>query len=307
MRNSKSHKNISQNNKTKPPTPNTSQLPAPMALKLMRLGFRLGGRILPNTVGGIAYKLWFTPTRFKMPAREKAAFTSAKVAAHKINNNEIVTFSWGHEKANRPLILLIHGWSGRGTQMGSFVQPLLDAGYRILSFDAPAHGKSSGKQTTIYEVADVIVDLQKHYGGIEAAITHSFGGPCISAAMQRGFLTNRIVSISPPATTRGLVEKFNTALHLPKKAAQRMTQLIEKKYGKSIWDDISMVNTIKNVTIPGLVIHDKNDNDIPCHEGEAVAQAWKNAKFMKTSGLGHRRILRDSEVIKMSVAFIEDK
>lgn len=305
MRNDKIPTETSQN-KAKPLTPNTNQLPAPMALKILRLGFRLAGNILPNTAGNFAYKLWFTPTRFKTPTREKKVLDSAKINKHQIGNNEIVTFNWGQENANQPLILLAHGWSGRGTQMGPFVQPLLDAGYRILSFDAPAHGKSSGERTNIYEVADVIVQLQKHYGNIDAAITHSFGGPCIAVALQRGFTTNRIVSISPPATARGLAEKFNHALQVPRKAAEKMTQLIEKEYGQDIWEEISMVNTIKGISIPGLVIHDNNDNDIPWQEGEAVAQAWDNAQFIKTSGLGHRRILRDPSVIKQSVAFIKN-
>ena len=284
---------------------NTLQPPVPIAVKLLRLGFRLGGQIMPTTAGNIAYKLWFTPTRFNTPEREKEALASAKIATHQISGDEIVTFSWGQEKTDRPLVLLVHGWSGRGTQLGPFVQPLLDAGYRVLSFDAPAHGKSSGKQTNIYEVADVLVELQKHYGEINAVITHSFGGPCIAAAMQRGFVTNRIVSIAPPATTRGLVKKFNDALHVPKKAAEIMMQLTEKKYGKNIWEEISMVNSIKDAIVPGLVIHDSDDNDIPWQEGEAIAQAWDNAQFIKTSGLGHRRILRDSDVIETSVAFIK--
>lgn len=289
------------------PTIKKSALPVPIAFKLLRLSFRIGGRLSPTIAGRLAYKLWFTPTRFKLPAREKIALDSAKLSNHQIAKNNIITFSWGNENPDTPLVLLVHGWSGRGTQLGSFVQPLLDAGYRVLSFDAPAHGKSSGKQTSLYEFADVILALQKHYGDIHAAITHSFGGPCIANAIQHGFKTNRIVSISPPATTKGLVEKFNDALHLPKKTREKMIQHIENTYSKNIWEEISMVNSIKGATIPSLLIHDTNDTDIPWQEGEAVAHAWNNAKFIKTSGLGHRRILRDDFVIKTAVAYIKEK
>jgi esterase/lipase len=302
MENVKSRTNTPQ---TSPDKTSSTQMAVPMTIKLMRLGFRLGGHLMPNTTADIAYKLWFTPTRFNTPEREKEALASAKIATHQIDGDEIVTFSWGQERTDRPLVLLVHGWSGRGTQLGPFVQPLLDAGYRVLSFDAPAHGKSSGKQTNIYETADVLVALQKHYGEINAVITHSFGGPCIATAMQRGFITNRIVSISPPATMIGLVEKFTEALHIPKKVTQIVVALAEKKYGKNIWEEISMVNSIKDAIAPGLVIHDSDDNDIPWQEGEAIAQAWDNAQFIKTSGLGHRRILRDADIIETSVAFIK--
>ncbi len=197
------------------------QIKTPLALKLLQLGFRIGGRLSPGIAGNIAYKLWFTPPRYKTPEREKTTLASADIKTHRIDDNDIVTFSWGQDNTNKPLVLLVHGWSGRGTQLGSFVQPLLDAGYRVLSFDAPAHGKSSGKQTNLYEVADVIVALQQHYGDIDSVITHSFGGPCIAVAMQRGFNTNKVVSICPPATTKGLVEKFNNTLCLPNKSSRQ--------------------------------------------------------------------------------------
>lgn len=285
---------------------NKKQLAEPMALKLLRLGFRIGGHLSPATAGKFAYKLWFMPTRIKTPNRELDALNSAKLSTHRIADNDIVTFSWGQENLEKPLVLLVHGWSGRGTQLGSFVQPLLDAGYRVLSFDAPAHGKSSGKQTNLYEIADVMLALQKHYGDIDAVITHSFGGPCLATAMQRGFTTNRIVSICPPATTKGLVEKFNSALRVPKKASKKMMLQIEETFGKNIWHDISMINTVKGNQTPSLLIHDNNDTDIPWQEGEAVAQAWNNTQFIKTSGLGHRRILRDDFVIESAVSYIND-
>lgn len=296
--------------KSPPTTSSTNKKaasPLPLAFKLLRLSFRLGGRLAPNIAGRFAAKLWLTPPRFKLPAREKITLDSAKLSHHQIAGNNIVSFSWGNENPDTPLVLLVHGWSGRGTQLGSFVQPLLDAGYRVLSFDAPAHGKSSGKQTSLYEFADVILALQKHYGDIHAAITHSFGGPCIAHAIQRGFKTSRIVSISPPATMKGLVEKFTDALYLPEQTSKKMLQHIENAYSKNIWEELSMVNSIQGVTIPGLLIHDTNDTDIPWQEGEAIAHAWHDAKFIKTSGLGHRRILRDDFVIKTAVAYIKEK
>jgi len=288
-----------------PATANKKPLPVPMTLKLLRLGFRIGGRLSPTTAGRIAYKLWFTPGRFKTPAREKEALLTAEIATHQIDQNSIITYSWGDVNSANPLVLLVHGWSGRGTQLGTFVQPLINAGYRLLSFDAPAHGKSSGKQTNLYEVADVILALQKHYGDIYSVITHSFGGPCIATALQRGFTTNRIVSISPPATTKGLVEKFNSTLQVPEKAGKKMMHQIESTFGRNIWQDISMVNTVKGATIEGLLIHDSDDTDIPWQEGKAVSDAWNSARFIKTSGLGHRRILRDDFVIKTAVDFIK--
>lgn len=278
--------------------------PLPLILRLIRLGFRVGGTISPKLAGRVAYELWFTPTRFPTPSSEKAVLESAEIEFHGINRQTIATYSWGQ---SGPSVLLVHGWSGRGTQLGAFVEPLINAGFRVLSFDCPAHGMSSGKQTTLYEIADVILALNDKYGPFDSVITHSFGGPCLAVAMQRGLNTSSAVSISPPARVTALVEKFADTLAIPEKAVKDFVQRFERAFGKNILELASMHNIVPELDMPAMVIHDEDDADIPWHEGLAVAQAWKNASFMKTTGLGHRRILRDASTIEAAVDFVKSK
>ena len=278
--------------------------PVPLMLRLIRLGFRIGGTISPKLAGRAAYKLWFTPTRFSTPASEQDTLKSAEMMYRKINGMSIATYHWGQ---SGPAVLLVHGWSGRGTQLGAFVEPLIDAGFRVLSFDAPAHGSSSGKQTTLYEIADVMLALNAQYGPFDSVITHSFGGPCLAVAIQRGLKTSSVVSISPPARVAALVEKFADTLAIPEKAVKDFVQRFEDRFGKNIFEQASMVNNVRELDVPALVVHDEDDADIPWRDGQAVAQAWKNAIFIKTRTLGHRRILRDALIIKTAVDFIKSK
>lgn len=287
-----------------PPSSHPIQLPVPTVLKLLRIGFRIGGRVSPMLAGRIAYALWFKPTRSKAPAGEQKYLESARIEQLDIHPHTITTYAWGQ---SGPVVLLVHGWSGRGTQLGAFAKPLLDAGYRVIAFDAPAHGKSSGKKTNIYEIADVIVSLQHHYGEFDSIITHSFGGPSTALALNRGLKTKRMVSISPPATTRWLVDKFLSVLRIPERAGLNMMKRFETEFGSNIWEDVSMINAIKDVTVPGLLIHDSNDEDVPFQNGQAVADAWTSASFIKTTGLGHRRILRDKTVIDSVVRFVNER
>lgn len=274
----------------------------PPILRLLRLGFRIGSVISPRLTGCAAFRLWITPPRFKVPESELEALTSAKIENLAINDHRITTYLWGDSAAT---VLLVHGWSGRGTQLGSFVAPLLKSGYRVLSFDAPAHGKSSGKQTNIYEIADTILALNEKYGPFDSAITHSFGGPCLAIAIQKGTTISSVVNISPPAETSGLVHKFASALKINGNVEKELMRCIENKYGEDIWQETSMENNVRDLDIPALVIHDVDDIDVPWHEGQAIAQAWSNVRFIKTSKLGHRRILRDPMTIKTSVEFIQ--
>jgi len=281
--------------------------PEPMILKLFQLAFAIGSRLSPKITSRFAYRLWRTSPRFKTPASERSALESAIVEFHQIKNHRIATYMWGRSKpVAKPTVLLVHGWSGRGTQLGSFVEPLLDAGYRVLSFDAPAHGQSSGKQTIIYEIADVILALQKIYGEFDSVITHSFGGPCTAMAIKNGLKIKRFVAICPPATIMGLVTKFISAMHINEKTGAELIRHIEKNFGSHIWQELSMITLVENLATPGFVIHDTHDVDIPWEEGQAVTQAWNNATFKITNNLGHRRILRDDDVIASAVSFISD-
>ena len=283
-----------------PDTP--SAKPTPLILKLLGIAFRLGGKIAPKITGCIAYKLWVSPPRFKIPNSELDALKTAEIKTQDINGHAITTFGWGK---SGPTILLVHGWSGRGTQMGALAKSLVESGYRVLSFDAPAHGSSSGKQTNIYEISDTILGLDKIYGPFESVITHSFGGPCFAIATKKGLKTSRVVNISPPSTTAGLVKKFTLALSIPEKAENALMRCIESKFGKDVWHDTSMENNVRNLNLPAMVIHDADDMDVPLHEGETIAKAWNNVSFIQTNKLGHRRILRDPETIKNAVEFIK--
>jgi pimeloyl-ACP methyl ester carboxylesterase len=71
-----------------------------------------------------------------------------------------------------------------------------------------------------------------------------------------------------------------------------------------MWTRFSVQNMTRSVGLPALIIHDQDDRDIPWREGEAVARAWPHARFQRTEGLGHRRILRDPEVIDCVVRFL---
>ncbi len=285
-----------------PPRRRKSRTTTPLILRMLRLVFQTGGYIAPGLTGRLACKLWYKTSRFPLPAGEKRALQEAEVEFREINGSSIATYAWGSAGA---VVLLIHGWNGRATQLAPFVKPLLKAGFRVLAFDAPAHGKSTGNRTTIYEIADAIAELNKHHGPFHAVITHSFGGPSLALAMKQGFSAERIVCLCPPATAAGLVDKFAHTLHISDKTIRVMKRLIEERFGENVWSDVAMVNNVVEQSVPALIIHDEDDNDVPWQEGYAVSQAWPGSRFIKTSQLGHHRILRDKTTIQTVADFID--
>ena len=201
-------------------------------------------------------------------------------------------------------VLFIHGWSGRGTQAVHLMQPLIDSGYRVISYDGPAHGETAGRQTSMLEISDVILALSEHYGPFHCTITHSFGGMILAYSIALGFNTASAVCICPPATIESILHNFQHALMIPDKVLAVMKDLLYTNYGSDLERRVSTLSNVRTLSIPALVIHDNGDTDIPWEDGRAVAKAWPGAKFMLTHGLGHRRILRDPAVVSAISEFI---
>jgi pimeloyl-ACP methyl ester carboxylesterase len=48
---------------------------------------------------------------------------------------------------------------------------------------------------------------------------------------------------------------------------------------------------------PTLVVHDRDDKEVPYRVGAAVAEAWPESELLTTTGLGHQRILTADHVL----------
>ena len=276
----------------------------PLILRLLRMYFRIVGRLMPAAAARKAYKLWFKTRRFAEPQRETRwlKLSTQKLIEHA--HGPLSVNQWG-EKG--PTVLLLHGWNGRGSQMGAFAAPLVEAGYRVVAYDLPAHGRSPGNSTNIFKAIETLEAVAEIYGPIHAVIAHSFGGMVTALALKKGLQAERVVCIGTPGSLQWLFKNFVSYLTIPKTVLVRLNQMIDAEFGADIWDRLSVIDASRQLTTPALFIHDEFDADVDWKEAEKITEFWKEAQFMKTSGLGHRRILRDPEVVSAVVSFIERK
>jgi len=280
---------------TPPPT-----RPAPFGVRLLRLAIRLLAPISPSLAARWAYRLWFRTRRYPEPPQEKAWRETAQTLAVEHRGRALAVHAWGAG----PTVLLIHGWNGRGTQLGAFMPALVAAGFRVVAFDAPAHGRSPGHDTNIPEIYEAIQAVTRVCGPVRAVIGHSFGVAGALYAVRQGLTVERVVAIAPPASMQELARRFCAALGLRGAAQAEFYRRLEARFGADLWERFSPAALARLLDLPGLVVHDQDDTDVPWQEGAAVAQAWPGAQFIRTAGLGHRRILRDPEVIARVTAFI---
>jgi pimeloyl-ACP methyl ester carboxylesterase len=279
----------------------------PLGLLFLRFMYSTAGPVFPGFFGKLAYQQWFTTARYKTPAYELPALDSAVNKTLDVNGLAVAVYSWQDKTVvPRATLLFIHGWTGRGTQIASYIKPLNSIGYRVISFDGPAHGKTPGKQTSILEFTDVVLALDKLYGPFDAAITHSFGGMVLAYAMSLGLKVDRAACVSPPKNFQVLIDNFQRVLALPDSVIKILLRKTYASHGQVTRDAVDTVNNVKKLKCKGLIIHDEDDAEISWHSSEEIARAWPGAHFLKTKGLGHRRIIHDSNVISNIVDFLND-
>lgn len=276
--------------------------PVPPALRFMRFMFATLGPFFPGLMGRWACRLWFRTRRFPESAAGKRIARSAQHDTLLVDNIPIALYTWG----TGPVVLFVHGWSGRGSQVTAFVEPLTAAGFQVVAVDAPGHGETPGDSTNILECAAVLQAVGAHYGPVYAVLTHSFGGMVLAYALNQGMSVERVVSISAPAQVEYLMEGFARTLAIPEIVIAEMQKIIDQRFTGSLWERLSTVHNVQNLAVPALIIHDKDDVSVSWQQGRMIADAWPGARFMKTSGLGHGRILRDRQVVKAAVEFISE-
>lgn len=85
-----------------------------------------------------------------------------------------------------------------------------------------------------------------------------------------------------------------------------LRQEIEKLFGASVWKDIALDNLAQRVELPTLIVHDREDYQVPFEDVRGLADGWPSARFEVTEGLGHTRILREPAVVKLAVSHLRE-
>lgn len=282
------------NTKTLPPS-----MVIPRAVKRFAKSIQF---INPKLAMRFADKLFRTPVAFQIPEREKMMWKSAQKKRIKINslNIEIDVLSYGYSTKK---VLLVHGWSGRSTQLFMVADKLLEKGYMVISFDAPAHGKSEGKQTSLPEFLEVIKQLNTDFGPFESAVGHSLGGMALYNSAH--FLQLKsFVTIGAGNKISTIIKRFNENLGLKPKTGVLLKEYYNTIFNKDV-DSLASYQHCNAIKIPVLVIHDTQDGDVSVSCAKNIRQNLEKGSLLLTQGLGHTKILRDKYTMNRVVDFIK--
>ena len=284
----------------------------------LRALFRGITPVSPAAAAALAMALFRRPPRHRDTEEERTALARAERLPVSLDGRLVAAWRWGQG----PAVLLVHGWGSRGSRLVSFVAPLTEAGYSVVAFDAPGHGASAGRLSSLPQFISVIQAVARELGdngesgsGCRSAgpvpatfsgiVAHSMGAAATTLAMSRGLRAGRVVFLAPAVDPIGYTERFAEMVGLTPDILDRMRRSIERRFGQS-WDDLEVLRPAATMTAPLLVFHDRDDRDVEWSNGQAIAGAWPGAELVTTTGLGHRRIVHDPAVVSRAVAFLAE-
>jgi pimeloyl-ACP methyl ester carboxylesterase len=206
---------------------------------------------------------------------------------------ELPLWSWGDPE--RPAVLLVHGWSGRGSQLGAFVAPLVEAGWRVVTCDLPAHGDATGRSThgvQLSRAVRVVAESERP----TTVIAHSLGGIAATIAVHDGLALEHLILLAAPADVDFVTGYFLAASGFGVDLAPRVQRRIEKRVGR-LYAEMRCEELLPAKPPRLVVIQDRGDIHVPLAHVDRWRAAWPDATVWITEHLGHFRLLSSGEVV----------
>jgi pimeloyl-ACP methyl ester carboxylesterase len=267
---------------------------------MLRTAFRTVGSVAPGVAARWAEAIFCRPPRHEPRPSEEAFLATGERLTVTSEDQDLAVWTWGEG----PVVVLTHGWGGRAGRFSSLAGALVEAGFRVVLFDAPAHGASMGRQASLPQFSRALREVGSAVGPAHGLVGHSLGGAAVSLAIRQGLAARRAVLLAPPADVFLFSHAFAEHLRIPARARDVMQRNLETRL-QFRWEELHIPTFARTLTTPVLIVHDRQDADVPYGHAEEIARAWAGAELFTTTGLGHRAILRNPEVIRRVVGFLQ--
>jgi len=266
----------------------------------LRAVFRTVGSVSPELAARWAERIFCTPPRHPPREADEAFLATGRRFTVVSEAQELAAWEWGRG----PTVVLVHGWGSRAGRFSGLARALAKGGFRVVAYDGPAHGSSTGRLASLPEFGRALGAVGRTVGPVHGLVGHSLGGAAAMLALRDGLEAERVVLLATPADVVRYSTAFANHLRLSNSTRIALRRNLETRL-KTRWDELDLPAIARSLRAPVLLLHDRDDEDVPFSQGEEIARAWPSARLALTSGLGHRAILRDPAVVRRTVAFLQ--
>lgn len=213
------------------------------------------------------------------------------------------------EGQHRGSVLLVHGWTAEAAFMTAYAEHIRRRGFRVVLMDLPAHGRSSGQQTTLIDCGRAVLEVAEAMGPIELALGHSMGGLALLLAgegrrpLPRAYGFEAYALVAMPNQFGEVTRAFGRELGLTQAGLQAFERRLEALALRRV-ADFSGTGLLAAIGKPALLLHCRDDDVVPFTAAAQMAAAAPGVELQSFNGLGHRMILYAPPAARAAAAFL---
>jgi len=270
------------------------------------------GRCCPQLAGDEAYRRFcrpdlsqhLSPQQVVLQDRARVHLAKARWFTVPSVVGDIQAYEYAPAgQSNGRDVLLVHGWTSEAAFMSAFVEPLRQKGFRVVAFDFPAHGFSSGRQANLIDCAQALYAVAKAAGPFDFVISHSLGGVVVlmvadgAAPIPEAVPFNRFVLIATPNKLSDFTRDFARHLNLSRAGRKAFERHLER-IGHRTLESVTSARYLRSVGQPALVVHARDDAQVPFSDAEAIVAACPEAQFLPVDQFGHAGVIFAPPVVR---------
>ncbi len=258
--------------------------------------------VAPSKVGKIGFDIFCTPISPPVKPHHKQYLETANLFRFDSEGIQLQGYQWG---TGTKKIAFLHGWQSHTYRWKKYIQTFSHEEYTIYAFDAPAHGLSDGKYANIPIYSKAIVNFFDQIGQVDAVVTHSMASiATMHAIYNRAPLQmKKLVLMGSPGEANDFISFYKKFTGMSENTFKYIIDYFVEALNQTP-DYFSAPRFASAVDVPGLIIHDEEDEEAPYHHAVRIHKAWPQSQLITTRGYGHN--LRVPEVVEMVRVFVEE-
>jgi predicted alpha/beta hydrolase family esterase len=278
---------------------------SPARIARLRSLFRILEALSPRLAARLGFMLFLKPMRRELQANDAQFMAGAKLHLLRSGADRVQVYEWG---TGDRTVLIAHGWGSRASRFAPMARALLERGWRVLAFDAPGHGLSPGRSSSLPQFMAAMNQVATQLGPVQALIGHSLGGLAIACERQKPLPAwfaslQKVVLISVPDGAAFLIDSFLQMLGIGSATARHMHTRFSQRFGSP---QSYVVTTGSPLHLATLVVHDRGDDIVPFAHSEQLLPKLAAGRMLTTETLGHSALTRDAATISSIADFLDE-
>ena len=271
----------------------------------MRWAFGFAQALSARLAARWALRLFLHTYRHPVRAPDAALLAKANQERLQVGAQTVAVYDWA---GTGPTALIVHGWGSSAARFTLLAEALRVRGWRVIAFDAPGHGASTGRSSSLPQFMAALDAVVERYGAPQALIGHSLGALAIACRHRDGAPTwasalRGAVLISMPSGAEFLLTRFIDVLGLSRATETALRARFQERFDATPPQFASMPG-VGRIGAPVLLVHDRGDDIAPYEHSLALHEQVPATHLLTTEGQGHSKLTRDAATIARIVEFL---